>query len=179
MLDIKESVLPTFRAIIISEEQDVEKYVPEDGSITTDSVKNFVTKFNAGELEPHLKSEEVPEDWDKKGTKVLVGKNFTRVAMDTDKNVLVDFYADWCPPCQKLAPTIEELGKKFANHTKVVIAKMDACANEVNEVKISSYPTIKLFKSGTNEIIDFDGERTPEGFVNFLKEHTGETPVGI
>ena len=179
MLDIKESVLPTFRAIIISEEQDVEKYVPEDGSITTESVKNFVTKFIAGELEPHLKSEEVPEDWDKKGTKVLVGKNFTEVAMDTDKNVLVDFYADWCPPCQKLAPTIEELGKKFANHTKVVIAKMDACANEVNEVKISSYPTIKLFKSGTNEIIDFDGERTPEGFVNFLKEHTGETPVGI
>ena len=175
MLDIKESELPTFRAIKLGE--DLEKYIPEDPSITAENVKNFVAKFLAGELKPHLKTEEVPEDWDKKGTKVLVGRNFQEVAMDTEKNVLVDFYADWCPPCQKLAPTIEELGERFADHPRVIIAKMDACANEVAEVKISSYPTIKLVKAGTNQIIDFDGDRTLEGFVNFLKEQTGETPV--
>jgi len=177
LLDIKESDLPTFRAIKLGE--DIEKFVPEDASITAENVKDFVAKLLAGELKPHLKTEEVPEDWDKNGTKVLVGKNFKEVAMDTEKNVLVDFYADWCPPCQRLAPTIEELGEKFANHPRVIIAKMDACANEVEEVKIRSYPTIKLIKAGTNEIVDFDGDRTLEGFVNFLKEETGETPVEV
>ena len=39
----------------------------------------------------------------------------------------------------------------FANHPKFIIAKMDVCANEVKEVKISIYPTVKLFKFGTNK----------------------------
>jgi len=176
MLGITEAEFPTFRSIKMGEE-DLEKYKPENKAIVTENVKNFITKFLAGELKQDLKSEEVPEDWDKKGTKVLVGKNFPQVAMDTEKDVLVDFYADWCPPCQKLAPIIEELGEKFANHPKVIIAKMDACANEVEEVKISSYPTIKLIKSGTNEIVDYDEDRTVEGFINFIKEQTGQSPV--
>jgi len=176
MLGITKAELPTIRAIKLGDE-DMEQYKPENTTIETENLKSFVTKFLAGELKQHLKSEEVPEDWDKKGTKVLVGKNFTEVAMDTEKDVLVDFYADWCPPCQVLAPIIEELGEKFANHPKVIIAKIDACANEVEEVKISSYPTIKLIKSGTNEIIDYDNARTVEGFINFIKEQTGQSPL--
>jgi hypothetical protein len=37
-------------------------------------------------------------------------------------------------------------------------------------VKVQGFPTIKLFKSGSNEIIDFDGERTEAGFIKFLDE---------
>jgi len=176
MLGITKAELPTLRAIKLGDE-DMEQYKHENTTIETENLKIFVTKFLAGELKQHLKSEDLPEDWDKKGTKVLVGKNFTEVAMDTEKDVLVDFYADWCPPCQTLAPIIEELGEKFANHPKVIIAKIDACANEVEEVKIRSYPTIKLIKSGTNEIVDYDNARTVEGFVNFIKEQTGQSPL--
>merc|ERR1712107_414872 len=88
---ITESELPTFRAIQLGE--DMAKYKPEDDKIEAENIKAFVAKFLAGELKQHLMSEEIPEDWDAAGVKVLVGKNFHEVAMNTEKNVLVEFYA--------------------------------------------------------------------------------------
>ena len=45
----------------------------------------------------------------------------------------------------------------------VVIAKMDSTANELEEVKVQGFPTIKLFKKGDNTVIDYNGERTLDG----------------
>merc|ERR1712203_547618 len=91
---ITESELPTFRAIQLGE--DMAKFKPDDDKIEAEYIKAFVAKFLAGELKQHLMSEEIPEDWDAAGVKVLVGKNFHEVAMNTEKNVLVEFYAPWC-----------------------------------------------------------------------------------
>ena len=45
---------------------------------------------------------------------------------------------------------------------------MDSTANEVENVSIKGFPTIKLFKKGDNKIVDYDGSRDVEGFVKFL-----------
>ncbi len=91
---MKEEELPGMRLIKL--EEDMAKYKPEDGTLSKDNVKSFVDDFLAGKLKQHLLSEEIPDDWDKEPVKVLVGKNFEQVAKDTEKDVLVEFYAPWC-----------------------------------------------------------------------------------
>ena len=136
------------------------------------AVLEMCKKYFAKELEKTLKTEEIPEDWDKAPVKVLVGKNFESVAMDKSKDVFVEFYAPWCGHCKSLAPIWEKLGEEFASDDSVVIAKVDATANEVDAVQVKSFPTLKMIKKGTNEIVDFKGNRDFETLVHFVK--TGE-----
>jgi len=165
---IVDSELPTFRAIKLGE--DMAKFKPESDVIETANVKSFVGEFLAGNLKQHLMSDEVPEDWDATGVKTLVGKNFHEVAMNPEKDVLVEFYAPWCGHCKSLVPIWDKLGEKYADHPSIVIAKIDSTANELEEIKVQGFPTIKFFKKGTNEVVDYDGERTEAGFSKFLDE---------
>merc|ERR1711912_17814 len=171
---IVDSELPTFRAIRLGEE--MAKFKPEDDKFDADNVESFVTDFLEGKLKQHLMSEEIPEDWDKEGVKVLVGKNFHDVAMNTEKDVLVEFYAPWCGHCKQLAPIWDKLGEKYKDHESIVIAKMDSTANELEEVKVQGFPTIKLFKKGTNEVVDYNGDRTVAGFSKFLEDPPKDQP---
>jgi len=66
-------------------------------------------------------------------------------------------------------PTWDKLGEKFADSEDIVIAKMDSTANELEDIKIQGFPTIKLFKKGDNKVVDYNGERTLEGFTKFLE----------
>merc|ERR1712045_284172 len=164
---IKDDELPGMRLIKL--EEDMAKYKPETGAIDEASIRAFVKGYLDGTLKQHLLSEEIPEDWDKEGVKVLVGKNFEAVAKDVNKHVLVEFYAPWCGHCKQLAPTWDKLGEKFKDSEDIVIAKMDSTANELEDIKIQGFPTIKLFKKGDNKVVDYNGERTLEEFTKFLE----------
>jgi len=164
---LEEAELPSMR--IIKLEEDMSKFKPESTELSEDNIRAFVKLYLDGGIKAHLMSEDIPEDWDKEPVKVLVGKNFEEVVMNTEKDVLVEFYAPWCGHCKQLIPTWDKLGEKYADSDTVVVAKMDSTANELEDVKVQGFPTIKLFKKGDNKVIDYNGERTLDGLVKFIE----------
>jgi len=164
---LDESELPSMR--IIKLEEDMSKFKPESTELSEENIRAFVKLYLDGGLKPHLMSEDIPEDWDKEDVKTLVGKNFNEVAMNIEKDVLVEFYAPWCGHCKQLVPTWDKLGEKYKDSETIVIAKMDSTANELEDVKVQGFPTIKLFKKGDNKVIDYNGERTLDGLVKFIE----------
>merc|ERR1719472_157529 len=139
------------------------------------AVKSFIKKALAGKISPSLKSEEpTPEDTTG-GVTVLRGKTFADIVMNNTKDVLVEFYAPWCGHCKNLEPIYNELGAKFKDDAEVVIAKMDATANEIDVpgVEVQGFPTLYFFP-GNNKSTPkkYEGGRDLEGFMKYLKENT-------
>jgi len=166
---LKKEDAPTVRLISLG--QEMSKYKPESDELTSGNLQTFVQSFLDGKLKQHLLTQDVPEDWDAQPVKVLVGKNFNEVARDKSKTVLVEFYAPWCGHCKQLAPIYDQLGERFKDNADIVIAKMDSTVNELEDVKIQSFPTIKLFPKNSDEVIDYSGERTLEALAKFVESH--------
>jgi protein disulfide-isomerase A1 len=165
---MKKEEVPAARLIKLADE--MAKYKPATQVLdSAEDMKTWVESFLDGKLKQHLLSQDLPEDWDKTPVKTLVASNFDEVALDAEKNVLVEFYAPWCGHCKQLAPIYDKLGEKFASDSSVVVAKMDSTINELEHTKINSFPTIKLYKKGDNKIIEYNGERTLEGLTKFLE----------
>lgn len=74
--------------------------------------------------------------------------SFHEVVLNSDKPVMVDFWAEWCGPCKRLAPTIAYVSNEYDG--KVVVAKLDI--DEANEVAqqygIQTIPTVIFFQNG-------------------------------
>lgn len=164
---LKKADTPTIRLITLG--QDMNKFKPESSELTAAVISQFVQDFFDKKIRPHLLTQDVPEDWDAEPVKVLVGKNFDSVARDKSKTVLVEFYAPWCGHCKQLAPIYDKLGQHFEGNNEVVIAKMDSTVNELEDIKIQSFPTIKLFPKNSDQVIDYNGERTLEAMIKFVE----------
>jgi protein disulfide-isomerase A1 len=162
---LKKDQTPTVRLIVLDEE--FSKYKPEDSTITADVLANFVEEFKSGKLSRHRMSQDEAADWDAAGVKVLVGKTFSERIKG--KNAFVEFYAPWCGHCKQLAPIWDQLGEKYKDHADILIAKVDSTANEIENVKVQSFPTIKYFVKDSDKIVNYNGERTLEAFVSFLE----------
>merc|ERR1711912_229538 len=138
-----------------------------------DNLKQFVEDLKSGEVEAYIKSEPVPDN-SANNVKVAVAKNFDELVTKSEKDVLVEFYAPWCGHCKKLTPIYDELGAKFEKNDNVVIAKMDATANEidVDGVNVSGFPTLYFFKgSDKTKPMKYEGGRDLESLTNYIESN--------
>ncbi|XP_037371285.1 protein disulfide-isomerase A4 isoform X1 [Talpa occidentalis] len=150
------------------------KFAMEPDEFDSDALREFVTAFKKGKLKPVIKSQPVPKN-NKGPVKVVVGKTFDSIVMDPKKDVLIEFYAPWCGHCKQLEPVYAALGKKYKGHKNLVIAKMDATANDIthDRYKVEGFPTIYFAPSGDkkNPIKFEDGNRDLEQLSKFVEEH--------
>lgn len=76
-----------------------------------------------------------------------------------------------------MAPIYDELGEKFKSVPNVVIAKIDATANDIDpSFGIRGFPTLKLFRANEKKNpLDYNGDRTLEDMIKFLQQHASST----
>ena len=73
--------------------------------------------------------------------------NFEKEVLQSEKTVLVDFYADWCGPCKMLSPIIDEVAEELEN-VKVCKINIDESRDLAGNYDIMSIPTLLVFKNG-------------------------------
>ncbi|XP_028814206.1 protein disulfide-isomerase A3 [Denticeps clupeoides] len=148
-----------------------EKYVmKEEFSRDGKALERFLQDYFDGTLKRYLKSEAIPESNDGP-VKVLVAENFDSIVNDDSKDVLIEFYAPWCGHCKSLEPKYKELGEKLSGDPNVVIAKMDAVANDVpSPYEVRGFPTIYFSPAGQKQNPKkYEGGREVSDFISYLK----------
>jgi len=78
----------------------------------------------------------------------LTSDNFEQAVLRAEQPMLVDFTADWCPPCKMLAPIIEELAVKYGNQMRVGSVDGDQYMDLTERFGVLGLPTLILFKNG-------------------------------
>lgn len=82
------------------------------------------------------------------GVLEITDSNFEQEVAQSDLPVLVDFWAVWCGPCQRVAPIVEELAKENAGKAKLAKLDIDENPGIATDFGVSSIPTLILFKGG-------------------------------
>jgi thioredoxin 1 len=91
------------------------------------------------------------------------GPTFEADVLNASEPVVVDFYADWCPPCRMMTPVVEQLAGEYAG--KVTIGKLDVDANPDIQMRygVMGIPTLGLFQGGklVDRLVGYPGGAAP------------------
>lgn len=78
----------------------------------------------------------------------LTDDNFASEVLQSDRPVLVDFWAAWCGPCRMVSPIVEELVGEYDGRAKVCKLDVDSAQKTAQEYGIRSIPTLLIFREG-------------------------------
>lgn len=100
----------------------------------------------------------------------VTANTFKSTVLESDKPVLVDFWAEWCGPCKKISPVLDEVSEELDG--KAVIAKVNVDEERAlaGMFQIMSIPTLLLFKDG-NKVEELRGVRPKADIVGKIEKH--------
>ncbi|CEJ44183.1 thioredoxin [Umezakia ovalisporum] len=94
--------------------------------------------------------------------------SFEEMLSGSDLPVLVDFYADWCGPCQMMVPILEQVNAQLQNRLRIVKIDTEKYSGLATEYQINALPTLVLFKQG-HPVERIEGVMEAEKLVLRLK----------
>ena len=99
----------------------------------------------------------------------VTDQDFEAEILNSDKPVIVDFWAEWCAPCKQIAPTLKELADKYGDRVKVVKMDIDSNPKTPGDYGIRAIPTILSFKDG-KVVEQLQGARPKKDFEEAIKK---------
>lgn len=169
---VRDFEAPLIRLVNLTDH--VTYQLPSD-TLDADAITRFCQSYLDGKAKPKLQSEPIPEGWDQQPVKELVGTTLEKVAFNPDKTVFVLFYLPYSPESRALFPLWEELASALQERRDVVVARIDASANDINMSMQGSYPSLCLFPALYAErVVVYSGPRRLEDLVQFLDKEVEE-----
>ena len=101
---------------------------------------------------------------------IITDTNFEAEVLQSDKPVLVDFFATWCGPCRQMLPIVTELSEELTGQVKIVKMDVDEAPKTPEKYDIASIPTLILFKGG-NVVATKNGALPKAELKNWLLSH--------
>lgn len=81
-------------------------------------------------------------------SKNATAASFAEDVINSDKIVLVDFWAEWCGPCRMVSPILDEIGAEYADKLEIVKVNVDEEPHLAAEYQITGIPAMKVFQNG-------------------------------
>jgi thioredoxin 1 len=101
-------------------------------------------------------------------TKAVTDATFVTDVLQSDKPVLVDFWAEWCAPCKKVDPLLAEIANEMGDRVQIVKVNIDETPETARAYPVMSVPTLTMFKGG--EAVNSVAGAKPKGaLVNFIE----------
>ncbi|MBA2340136.1 MAG: thioredoxin [Pyrinomonadaceae bacterium] len=104
----------------------------------------------------------------------VTDQSFEADVLQSEKPVLVDFWAAWCAPCRMLAPTVDAVAEKYAGNASVVKLNVDENPGVSQRYGIKGIPTLILYKNGKEEerVV---GATSKEAISRMIEKHMSAT----
>ncbi|MBL7496751.1 thioredoxin [Frankia sp. CNm7] len=102
-------------------------------------------------------------------TTAVTDSTFAAEVLDSDKPVLVDFWAEWCGPCKMVAPVLEEIAAAHGDQLRVVKLNIDENPQTARNYQIMSIPTMAVFQNGAI-VKSIVGAKPKRALLNDLAE---------
>jgi len=112
------------------------------------SSDNELEKIKEEMLKKMMAQSTKPSFWRDGEIMELSDANFQKALSETDKPVLIDFWADWCGPCKMMAPVIQQMAKNYAGKAYMAKLNVDYNKRTAAQFGIMSIPNFIVFKNG-------------------------------
>ena len=100
--------------------------------------------------------------------RAVTDATFGQEVLQSEKPVLVDFWAEWCAPCRKVEPLLTELATEMADKVEIVKLNIDENPETANAYRVMSVPTLTIFKGG-QPVQSVAGARPKGDLVRFIE----------